>query len=92
MTDPIQSLKWRYAVKQFSDRRIPDAEFKLLQDALALAPSSYGQQPYRIVVVEDPQVRQRLVEKANGKDKVALASHLLVFAIETRLASTKSWV
>lgn len=58
---PIEALNWRYAVKKFSDERIPAFELKELLDATRLSPSSYGLQPYSVIVVESKAVRQELL-------------------------------
>ena len=46
---------------------------------LVLAPSSYGLQPWRFLVVEDPEVRSRLREHSWNQTQVTDASHLVVF-------------
>ena len=39
----IAQLKWRYATKKFDPtRRIPDADWRALEEALVLTPSSFG--------------------------------------------------
>lgn len=84
-TDIIERLHWRYATKKFSDKKLSEEELETLLEAVRLAPTSYGQQPFRVVIVEDPAVREQLVPASFGQDKVANASHLLVFAVETDL-------
>ena len=82
----IQQLNWRYATKQFDPRRkISPEDWTALEEALVLAPSSFGLQPWKFVVVTDPAVRERLVPVSWGQRQVADASHLVVFAIKTRL-------
>ena len=73
------ALRWRYATKKFDTRRLPDAIWKVLADSLVLAPSSYGLQPWRFLVVEDPAVRARLREHSWNQGQVTDASHLVVF-------------
>ncbi len=77
----IEQLNWRYAVKKFdASRKISDADWKILEDALVLAPSSYGLQPYKFIVVEDAQLRKELTPAAYGQTQIADASHLVVIA------------
>jgi nitroreductase len=80
---PIEALNWRYAVKKFSDERIPAFELQELLDATRLSPSSYGLQPYTVIVIESKQQRQRLLPLSFGQDKVVNSSHLIVFAAHT---------
>lgn len=75
----IESLKWRYAVKKYSEQKISDADLQTILEAINLSPSSAGLQPYRVIVVENPEVRKQLAE-GGFNPQVAEASHLLVFA------------
>lgn len=77
----LEKLKWRYATKVFdATRKISDADWEVLEASLALAPSSYGLQPYKFIVVDDPAVREKLRAAAWGQSQVTDASHLVVLA------------
>jgi len=77
--DLSAALRWRYATKKFDTRRLPEATWRALVDSLVQAPSSYGLQPWRFLVVEDPAVRARLREHSWNQGQVTDASHLVVF-------------
>ncbi len=78
----VRSLEWRYAVKKFDTaRKIAVADWAALERALVLTPSSFGLQPWKFVVVLDPEVRKRLVAASWNQQQVVDASHLVVFAI-----------
>ena len=80
-TQLLANLSWRYAVKKFDPtRKIAAATWKTLEQATVLAPSSYGLQPWRIVVITDPEVRIRLRVAAYNQSQITDASHLVVFA------------
>ena len=79
----LDALNWRYAVKQFSEDIIPDAEIADLIRATSLTPSCYGLQPYQIIQVNDRSVREKLLAHSWGQDKVVECSHLLVFTVST---------
>lgn len=82
----IQPLEWRYATKKFdADKKLSAEQLDYLLDAVQLAPSSYGLQHYRILVIEDPAVRQQLREAAYGQTQLTDASQIFVFAAETSL-------
>lgn len=86
--DLLSALQWRYAVKKFDPtRKIPDATWRTLVEATVLAPSSFGLQPWRFVVVRDPKLREALVAHSWNQRQVADASHLLVFAQKKGLAA-----
>lgn len=79
MTQLIEDLRWRYATKKFNpNKKISDAEFKVLMEVISLVPSSNGLQPYKFIVVENPEVRQQLREKSWNQSQVTDASHLIV--------------
>lgn len=83
----VHNLSWRYAVKKFDPaRKIPDATWSVLESAMVLAPSSYGFQPWKFIVVRDPGLRQKLRASAWNQPQVTDASHLVVFARRTDLA------
>ena len=81
------ALRWRYACKKFdATRRIPPATWAALEESLHQSPSSFGLQPWRFVVVEDPAVRERLLPHAWKQRQVVDASHFVVFAARRGLS------
>lgn len=81
----LEALDWRYAVKQFSDEKVTAVELKALLNATRLSASSYGLQPYKIIVVESNAIREQLLPFSYGQDKIARSSHLIVFAAHTQI-------
>lgn len=78
----LDQLNWRYATKQFDPaRKISDADWAALEQALILTPSSYGLQPWNFVVITHPTVREKLVPVSWGQRQPADCSHFVVFAI-----------
>lgn len=74
------SLDWRYAVKKFDpSRKISDADWQTLSQALVKAPSSYGLQPWKFIVVQNPELRAKLREISWGQAQVTDSSHFVVF-------------
>jgi nitroreductase len=79
MSNILEDLNWRYAVKRFdSKKKIKDSDFDKILESLRLTPTSYGLQAFKVVQVEDPELRKRLVDASYGQDQVADASHLLI--------------
>ena len=82
----LDQLNWRYAIKQFdTHRKISGADWTALEEALVLTPTSFGIQPWKFIVVTDPEVKQQLVPASWGQTKVAECSHLVVFPIKKDL-------
>jgi len=77
----LRQLRWRYATKNFdATRKISPEDWRTLEEALILAPSSFGLQPWRFVVITDQGIKERLVEASWDQRQVADASHVVVFA------------
>jgi nitroreductase len=84
----IANLKWRYAVKRFDPaRKIPDDQWRALEEALILTPSSYGLQPWKFFVINDMALKEQLVPLSWNQRQLADCSHVVVFAIKTDLAA-----
>lgn len=79
----LDNQNWRYATKKFdATKKISTEDLNILKEAIRLSSSSYGLQPYQIIIVENPEVREKLLAAAYGQKQVVDASHLIVFANE----------
>lgn len=84
----IKQLKWRYATKQFDkNKQLSSKELDLILEAANLAPTSMGLQPFKIFVVENPDIRLKLREAAWNQPQVTDASHILIFAVKSELTA-----
>lgn len=82
----IENLKWRSAIKQFdNNKKLSADQLNYLLDAVQLAPSSAGLQPYRVVVVEDSETRAKLLGHAYNQAQITDSSQIIVFAAETKV-------
>ncbi len=80
----LESLKFRYATKQFDPaKKIPRAEWEVLEHSLVLTPSSFGLQPWKFLVIDSPELREELRKKSWGQSQITDASHLVVFTTRT---------
>jgi nitroreductase len=90
MSDFITNQKWRYATKKFdASKKISIEDFETLKEAIQLSTSSYGLQPYKILIIENPEVRAQIQPVAWGQTQIVDASHLLVFANITNFGETE---
>lgn len=86
----LDALNWRYATKAFdSSKKIPGTVWKALEETLILSPSSFGLQPYRFLVVNDPDLRAKLQPHSWNQSQVVDASHYVVFAARTAMTETE---
>ena len=77
----IESLQWRYATKKMNGDKIPQDKLERILEATRLAPSSYGLTPYQVIVVEDQEIKEKLVGACCGQTQLADSSAVLVFAV-----------
>jgi len=76
----LKNLQWRYATKAFDkDKAIDEATWDALLETLRLTPTSFGLQPYRFLVIEDPALRAQLREVSWNQSQVTDASRFVVF-------------
>jgi nitroreductase / dihydropteridine reductase len=86
MTNVLEALKWRYATKQFDvEKKLSAEQLATLKEALRLAPSSFGLQPWHFIVVENAEMRSKLRAAGYDQPQITDASHLIVLATETKV-------
>ena len=77
----IDDLNWRYATKKFdSEKKLSQEDLNTLLESIQLSASSYGLQPYEVIVVKDEEIREKLKAAAWNQTQITDASYLLVFA------------
>lgn len=76
----IQNLRWRYATKAMNGQQVPQEKVDYILEAIQLSASSSGLQPYEVLVVTDPEIKQQLRKVAWDQSQLTDSSHVLVFA------------
>mgnify|MGYP003296364870 CR=1 FL=1 len=76
----IKSLEWRYATKRLNGNTVPQDKVNNILDAIHLAPSSMGLQPYTVLVITDKELKKKIRAVAYNQPQIEESSHLLVFA------------
>ena len=86
MSTFLEHQNWRYATKKFdAAKKISTEDLNTLKEAIRLSTSSYGLQPYKVIIVENPELRALLQQAAWGQSQIVDASHLIIFANETNI-------
>ena len=84
MSNFIQDANWRYATKKFdATKKVTSIDMDILKEAIRLSASSYGLQPYQVLIIENQEIRAQLQPAAWGQTQIVDASHVIVFATET---------
>lgn len=76
----LNNLNWRYATKRMNGQKVPAEKLENILDAIQLAPTSLGLQPFSVIVVEDPEVRAKIAPAIYNQPQITEGSHVLVFA------------
>lgn len=86
MSNFLNNQNWRYATKKFdATKKVSAEDLHTLKEAIRLSSSSYGLQPYKVIIVENPELRAQLQPAAWGQSQIVEASHLFIFANETNI-------
>ena len=84
MSNYNEDLKWRYATKKFDpSKELEESKLETLLESIQLSASSYGMQPYEILVIKDKELREKLHPAAYEQPQILDASYLLVFCANT---------
>lgn len=77
----IDKLNWRYATKKYdASKKVAADKIERILEAIRLAPTSSGLQPFEVLLVSNPEKRAQMQAVAWNQAQVTEASHLLVFA------------
>lgn len=88
MSNFIQHQNWRYATKKFdAAKKIAPADLYILKEAIRLSSSSYGLQPYKVLIIENMELREKLKAAAWGQSQITDASQVIVFANQMNLGN-----
>lgn len=86
MKNVLDAMEWRYATNKFdTTKKLSVQDLNDLLEAVILSPSSFGLQPWKLIVVTNPEIRAKLQEAGYGQPKISEASHLIVFAVEKNI-------
>ncbi|XOD68378.1 MAG: NAD(P)H-dependent oxidoreductase [Flavobacteriales bacterium AspAUS03] len=87
--DAIKALQWRYAVKRFDpQKKLSNEQLERILEATNLSAASYGVQAYKMIIIEDAELRREKLRLFTFNHQITEASHLILFAIQTDLESS----
>jgi nitroreductase len=61
-------------------QKVPAEKLENILEAIQLAPTSLGMQPFTVLVVEDAEVRAKIAPAIYNQPQITEGSHVLVFA------------
>lgn len=73
------ALHWRYAPKRMTGQKLTDDELNAIIKAAQYAPTSMGLQPFQLILVDDPSMKEKIKPIAYHQPQILESSHLLIF-------------
>lgn len=78
----LTQLDWRFATKKFDpEKKVSDDNLAKICDAIRLAPTSFGLQPFHVEIITDSTLRLALGPASYNQAQVRDASHVLIFCV-----------
>ncbi|MCU6793277.1 NAD(P)H-dependent oxidoreductase [Paenibacillus sp. WQ 127069] len=76
----LSALEYRHATKVFDDtKKISEADFNFILEVGRLSPSSFGYEPWKFVVIQNPEMREKLLTFTwGGQKQLPTSSHFVV--------------
>ena len=88
MSNLLESLNWRYATKKYdASKKISSQDLETLKEATKLSVSSMGLQPFKVIIIENPELRAKLAPSGYNQSGITEASQLFVFAVENNVGA-----
>jgi nitroreductase / dihydropteridine reductase len=86
----LDDLKWRYATKKYDPtKKVAQEDVDKIIEAARLAPTSSGLQQFRVIVITNQELKDKIVPIASDQQIVADCSHLLVFVAWDKYTSER---
>ena len=79
--------KTRYATKKFTGEKISKEKIDELKELIRYSASSFGLQPYEIVVVKNDELKEKLLPLAYNQPQITTSSHIFVFCANSDVKS-----
>lgn len=80
MSELLKNMNWRYATKDFdANKKVSESDLEEILEVFRLTPSSFWLEPWKLVIVENPEIREKLQAHSWNQSQITKASHLLVF-------------
>ena len=82
----LDALNKRYSVKKFDAEKTvsPDALYHILE-AARLSASSLGLQPYKLIIVQSPEMKEKLIPAFYNPSQISTCSHLIVIVSKSNI-------
>ena len=76
--DVIEAIRARRSIRRFKSEPLPEEHLKKILEAAHQAPSAGNKQPWRFIVVQDPDTKDRLGKIARNQTWISNAGVIIV--------------
>lgn len=82
----IDNYNWRYATKKFDpSKKVSNSNIESIKESITLAPTSYGLQLFKVFVVENQEIKEKLRKASFNQSQISDASHTFIFCNYTKV-------
>lgn len=86
----LENLNWRHAVKAYDpNKKVSKENIDKIVEAARMAPTSSGLQPFKLIVVENQDIKNKLSEGALNPECMRDCSHVIIFAAWDRYTAER---
>lgn len=83
MSEFLEAMAFRHACKVFdTEKQIPSEQFESILEVGRISPSSFGMEPWRLVVVRNPNLRKALKSACWNQNQITECSELVIFTTD----------
>ena len=86
MSEFLEAMAFRHACKKFdAEKQIPAEQFESILEVARLSPSSFGMEPWRLIVVRNAGLRKALKPSCWNQTQITDASELVIFTTDNNV-------
>lgn len=78
----FETIKNRTSIRKYKNEKIPKEKIDILIEAGRLAPTGANKQKYKLIIVDDEDIKKRLGVACNGQTFVGTASHVIAGVVD----------
>jgi nitroreductase len=83
MSEFLDAMAFRHACKAFdSEKQIPAEQFDSMLEVVRKSPSSFGMEPWRLIVIRNPNLRKALKSACWNQNQITDCSELVIFTTD----------
>lgn len=91
MSQFLEAMKFRHACKRFdTTKAIPNEQFDAILEVCRTSPSSFGMEPWRLIVVRSEKLRKALKSSCWNQNQITEASELVIFTTDNDIVRSDS--